>query len=63
VKIDLPDEYVPLVINALEHFYALTRARQQEDARYQQAADWFKRKGPDAEAPAPARKTVSRRRS
>jgi hypothetical protein len=46
VKIDLPDDYVPLVVNALEHYYALTKARQQDDVRYQEIADWFKRKRP-----------------
>lgn len=42
MKIDLPEEYVPLVIEALEHYYAYTRAKQHEDVRYQDAADWFK---------------------
>jgi len=63
VKIDLPEEYVPLVINALEHYYALTRARQQDDMRYQQAADWFKRKHPGTEETAPAKGTGTRKRS
>jgi len=64
VKIDLPEEYVPLVVNALEHYYALTRARQQDDVRYQQAADWFKRKRPGTEEPVrPPKRTGSRRRS
>jgi hypothetical protein len=35
VKLDVPDEYVPLIINALEHFYALTRARQQDVVSHQ----------------------------
>jgi len=63
VKIDLPDEYVPLVINSLEHYYAFTRAKQADDGRYQQAADWFKKKRPAAEEPAPAKRTGTRRRS
>jgi hypothetical protein len=63
VKIDLPDEYVPLVIESLEHFYAFTRAKQNEDRRYQEAADWFKRKRPVEEEPEPAKKTANRRRS
>ncbi len=56
VKIDLPEEYVPLVIEALEHYYALTRAKQHEDVRYQQAADWFKRKRPATEEAVPPAK-------
>jgi hypothetical protein len=48
MKLDIPDEYLPLIVNALEHYHAYTRAAQREDARYQQAADWFKRKRPAA---------------
>jgi hypothetical protein len=43
MRLDLPDDYVPLLITALEHRYAYTRAVRREDVRYQQAADWFKR--------------------
>ena len=43
MKLDIPDDYVPLLITALEHHYAYTRAVQRDDARYQQAADWFLR--------------------
>src|SRR5258708_509519 len=43
MKHDVPDDYVPLLITALEHHYAYTQAVQRDDARYQQAADWFKR--------------------
>jgi hypothetical protein len=43
MKLDVPDDYVPLLITALEHHYAYTRAVLREDARYQHAADWFKR--------------------
>ena len=63
MKIDLPDEYVPMVINVLEHYDAFTRAKQADDARYQEAADWFKRKRPAAEEPAPVKRTGTRRRS
>ncbi len=57
MKIDLPDEYVPLIITALEHYHAYTRAIQREDARYQQASDWFKRKQPASEeAQGPAKR-------
>ena len=43
MKLDVPDDYVPLLITALEHHYAYTKAVQRDDARHQQAADWFKR--------------------
>jgi len=43
MKLDVPDDYVALLITALEHHYAYTRAVQRDDSRYQQAADWFKR--------------------
>ena len=38
MKLDVPDDCVPLLITALEHHYAYTRAVQREDTRYQQAA-------------------------
>jgi hypothetical protein len=38
MKLDIPDDYVPLLITALEQYYAYTRAVQREDTRYQQAA-------------------------
>jgi hypothetical protein len=43
MKLDVPDDYVALLITALEHHYAYTRAVQRDDSRFQQAADWFKR--------------------
>jgi hypothetical protein len=43
MKLDVPDDYVPLLITALEQYYAYTRAVQRDDTRYQQAADWFRR--------------------
>lgn len=63
MKIDLPEEYVLLIIDALEHYYALTHAKQADDVRYQQAADWFKRKRPAGEEPAVAKRPGTRRRS
>ena len=42
--LNVPDEYLPLIITALEHHHASMRAIQREDAHYEQAADWFKRK-------------------
>ena len=43
MKLDIPDDYVPLLITALEQYYAYTRAVKRADTRYQQAADWFHR--------------------
>ena len=43
MKLEIPDDYVPLLITALEQYYAYTRAVKREDTRYQQAADWFHR--------------------
>ena len=41
MKMNIPDEYVPLIVKGLEHYYAYTRAVQRDDSRYQKAADWF----------------------
>jgi hypothetical protein len=43
MKLNVPDDYVPLLITALEHHYAYTKAVQRDDSRYQLAADWFRR--------------------
>ena len=59
----MPDDYVPLIINALEHYFAFTHGKQADDVRYQQAADWFKRKRPATDEPGVAKRTGSRRRS
>ena len=40
---NIPDEYVPLIVKGLEHYYAYTRAVQRDDARYQKAAEWIQR--------------------
>jgi hypothetical protein len=57
MKLDIPDEYVPLVVTALEHYHAYNRAIQREDTRYQEAADWFKRRhSPASEERQPAAK-------
>ena len=59
MRLDLPDDYVPLLITALEHHYAYTRAAKREDTRYQQAADWFHRQpAPIAKKPV---RTVKRK--
>jgi len=59
MSLNIPDEYVPLIVNALQHYYAYTRAAQREDSRYQQAAEWFVGKPP---APAGPRRAVKRKR-
>lgn len=41
MKLNVPDEYVPLIVKGLEHYYAYTRAVNRDDSRYQRAADWF----------------------
>jgi hypothetical protein len=43
MKLEVPDDYVALLVTALEHHYAYTKAVLRDDVRYQQAADWFKR--------------------
>jgi len=43
MKLDVPDDYVALLITALEHHYAYTRAVLRDDVRYQRVAEWFKR--------------------
>jgi len=41
MKMNIPDEYLPLIVKGLEHYYAYTRAVQRDDSRYQKAAEWF----------------------
>ena len=43
MKLNIPDEYLPLIVESLEHQYAYTRAINRDDSRYRQAADWVKR--------------------
>lgn len=42
MKLDVPDDYLTLVVTALEHHYAYTQAARREDSKYQEAADWIK---------------------
>ena len=42
MKIDLSDGDQKLIIGALEHFYAYTRAAKRDDSRYQELADRLK---------------------
>jgi hypothetical protein len=60
MKLDVPDDYFPLLITALEHHYAYTKAVRREDTRYRQPADWFHRQ-PTPISDEPAR-TVKRPR-
>jgi len=61
MKLNVPDDYVPLLITALEHHYAYTKAVLREDTRYRQAADWFHRQPtPIAEKPARTAKRKGR---
>jgi hypothetical protein len=43
MKLDVPDDYVSLLITVLEQHYAYTKAVKREDTLYRQAADWFHR--------------------
>jgi hypothetical protein len=54
MKLNIPDEYVPLIVKGLEHYYAYTRAVNRDDSRYRQAADWVKHSA--AEEPSPETK-------
>lgn len=56
MKLDIPDDYLPRIIEALEHRYAYTRAVQREDPKYQEIADWFKRKRPERQTETPTTK-------
>ena len=63
MKLDLPDEHLPLVICALEHYYAYTRAVQRDDSRYQQAAEYFRRFTEGVSTRGPKRGRSARTRS
>ena len=66
MRMNVPDEYVPLIVKGLEHYYAYTRAVQRDDSRYQQAAAWLQgeltAKSRVPAQTARARKVPSRRR-
>ena len=44
MKTDLSDEEVKLIVEALEHYYAYTRATQLDDSRYQVLANKLKKR-------------------
>ena len=39
MKTDLSDEELKLIVEALEHYFAYTRAAQREDSRYQETGE------------------------
>ena len=43
-NLDIPDDELDLIIKALDHYHAYTVARNAEDGRYRDRADWLKRK-------------------
>jgi hypothetical protein len=49
MKLDLPDDDVPLLIRAVEHYQAYLQATQRHDSRLQEIAELLKRKGPGSE--------------
>lgn len=53
MKIDIPDDYVRLIVRALETQYAYTGAKGSDDHRHQDAAELFKRKTVDSETDEP----------
>lgn len=56
MKIDLPDELVPVVIQALEHMDAYRIAQRRENPQIQEAATIFRAKLKDPEEPPRRRK-------
>ena len=44
MKTDLSDDEVKLIVEALEHYCAYTRAAQREDSQYQELANELKKK-------------------
>ena len=59
VKIDLPDEYVPTTLKALENYGAYLKTTNRDDCIALGAAEYFRtaeRKGPAKEETPPAKK-------
>jgi hypothetical protein len=57
VKIDLPDEYVPVTIRALENYAAYLKATNRDDRLSLEAVECFReRKGPGKEVAKPVKK-------
>jgi hypothetical protein len=62
MKLEIPDDDLPRLVRALEHFYAYTVARQSSDSRYQELAIMLQRKEPARESAThrPAKKRLRR---
>ena len=50
---DIPDEFVPRVMAALEHIAAYMKATDRDQQPYQEVLDFMKRKAPGKEESAP----------
>jgi hypothetical protein len=44
MKLEIPDDDVDLIVNALEHYHSYTVAKNAEDTRYRELAARLKRK-------------------
>jgi hypothetical protein len=63
VKIQVPDDYIPLITKALDQYYAYIVAVQREDGKYRTAADFFRaleKKGPTREVESGATRQQAR---
>jgi hypothetical protein len=56
VKLDIPDDYIPLILGALETQDAYTKTINRDDLRYLEAADFFKKKSVSSESAEPVKK-------
>ena len=62
MTLDVPDEYLPLLIRALEQYHAYTIATQREDRRYLQVAEMIKAaERKPAQREEPSRRPAKRR--
>jgi hypothetical protein len=53
VKLDIPEDDIPLLVRALEHYAAYLEATKRPDERYLALAEELKRKKPAAEVAKP----------
>jgi hypothetical protein len=49
MKLDFPEEHIPLLIRALEHYDAYLKATSRHDQRLLEMAEMLKRQGPGTE--------------
>ena len=61
MKIDIPEDDIPLLVRALEHYAAYLEATKRPDDRYLALAEELKRKQPGAEVARP--KKLAKRRA